>query len=291
MTYFVRPAPLLRAAPRREQLEATIVLVGCGGTGGFVAEALARLLWGRRADLLLIDPDRVTLSNVSRQAFDASDVGRFKAEILAERLSRRFGRQIGYSVLPLDARLHDAAFDRPTRLALIVGAVDNAAARQAIAATLVRRTPQTQWGDGPFPIFWLDAGNSRNSRQILLGNVLRPQHLRRAFDPPSGTCHGLPAPSLQRPELLQAPPAAAFHPAPNCAESVADGDQDRTINQVMAAVLASYVERLLDGNCCWMATYIDLDNGSLQSVPAEPGRVASIVGVAAATLVARQTAA
>jgi hypothetical protein len=46
------------------------------------------------------DPDRVEQANVSRQAFDAADVGRFKSEVLAERLSRRFGGQVSYSVLP-----------------------------------------------------------------------------------------------------------------------------------------------------------------------------------------------
>jgi hypothetical protein len=69
-----------------------------------------------------------------------SDIGRFKAEVLAEGLARRFRQEVSYSVLPYDARIHAAAFARPTRLALVVGAVDNAAARRAIAATLDERT-------------------------------------------------------------------------------------------------------------------------------------------------------
>jgi tRNA A37 threonylcarbamoyladenosine dehydratase len=75
VTYVFRPVPLSLGRERRGQLEATIFLVGCGGTGGFAAEAICSLLLGRHADLFLVDPDRVTPSNVSRQAFDASDVG------------------------------------------------------------------------------------------------------------------------------------------------------------------------------------------------------------------------
>jgi hypothetical protein len=81
---------------RSEELEATIVLVNCGGTGGLVAEALARLMLGRRATLFLVDPDRVAQGNLRRQAFQKPDIGRFKAEVLAEHLARSFGCEVAY---------------------------------------------------------------------------------------------------------------------------------------------------------------------------------------------------
>ena len=90
------------------------MLVGCGGTGGYLAEALCRLLIGRRSRLFLVDLDRVEEHNVARQAFDTADAGRFKAQVLAERLSRRFGREIGYSVLPFDRDLHGTLYDAGT---------------------------------------------------------------------------------------------------------------------------------------------------------------------------------
>ena len=56
---------------------------------------------------------------------------------LPERLARRFEREVGYSVLPYDRELHARVFgDTSDDLRLIVGCVDNAAARRAIAATL-----------------------------------------------------------------------------------------------------------------------------------------------------------
>jgi hypothetical protein len=137
---------------------------------------------------------------------------------------------------------------------------------------------------------WLDAGNGRNSGQVLLGNALRPEQLRQAFDRAAGVCHALPAPSLQRPDLLTAAPAPVGRPRRDCARAVNDGEQGRTINQVMAALVAAYVERLLDGSCGWMATYVDLDAGLLRCVPAEPGQVAALVGVSPRRLVAHTPA-
>ena len=262
----------------RWERDATIVLVGCGGTGGFLAEAVCRLLIGRAAQLCLVDPDRVEPHNVQRQAFDAADVGRFKAEVLAERLARRFGREVGYSVLPYDADLHAQVFgDARSRLNLLLGCVDNSAARRAIAATL----DEPRWSHGyantRHLVWWLDAGNGRNSGQVLLGNTTRPGGLRGAFLPSVELCRALPAPSLQRPDLLDAPPAP--RPMPDCAEAVATGEQGPTVNQLVAALAASYIEKLVDGTCRWMASYFDLDDGTLACVPAEPKTVASIAGL------------
>src|SRR5436190_779427 len=92
------------AAPA--ELRATIVLIGCGGTGGFLAEAVCRLLIGRPSRICLVDPDRVEPHNVARQVFDRRDVGRFKAEVLAERLACRFEREVSFSTLPYDRELH-----------------------------------------------------------------------------------------------------------------------------------------------------------------------------------------
>lgn len=287
MRYVLKPAPLRAHGLRAEELEAAIVLVGCGGTGGFLAESVCRLLLGRRAAVFLVDPDRVESVNVSRQAFELADVGRFKAEVLAERLVRRFGMEVGYSVLPYDARVHDAAFARSTRLALVVGAVDNAPARRAIAATLVRHSGYTAAGDRASPILWLDAGNGRHSGQVLLGNALRPEQLKQVFDPDAGLCHALPAPSLQRPDLLTAPPEPTRDLPLDCARAVSEGEQSRTINQVMAALVATYLDRLLDGTCSWMATYVDLTDGVLRCMPAEPRSVATSVGLRPQQLVMR----
>lgn len=61
----------------------TILIVGCGSVGSYAAEQLARSGVGR---LVLVDPDRVEASNLSRAMFLVVDIGRTKVEALAGHL-------------------------------------------------------------------------------------------------------------------------------------------------------------------------------------------------------------
>ena len=63
---------------------ATVAVCGLGGLGSNIAVALARAGIGR---LLLIDFDRVDLTNLHRQQYKANQIGQFKADALAEKLS------------------------------------------------------------------------------------------------------------------------------------------------------------------------------------------------------------
>ena len=56
-------------------------MVGCSGTGGFVAEGLCRLFQGRDATIVLVDHDRVEPHNLIRQNFYAADVGKAATRI------------------------------------------------------------------------------------------------------------------------------------------------------------------------------------------------------------------
>jgi len=60
---------------------------------------------------------------------------------------------------------------------------------------------------------------------------------------------------------------------------VADGLQGPTINQVVASIAASFIERLVAGTCTWMAAYFDLDDGTLRCLPADPKLVAEIASL------------
>ena len=65
MAYLVDPVGAPSATDNRD-CRSTIVLVGCGGTGGFLAESICRLLIGRPSRIFLVDPDRVEPHNVGR---------------------------------------------------------------------------------------------------------------------------------------------------------------------------------------------------------------------------------
>ena len=63
---------------------ATVAICGLGGLGSNIATALARAGIGK---LLLIDFDRVDITNLHRQQYKAKQIGCYKADALAENLS------------------------------------------------------------------------------------------------------------------------------------------------------------------------------------------------------------
>ena len=62
---------------------ATVAICGLGGLGSNIAIALARAGVGR---LILIDFDRVDITNLHRQQYKADQIGRYKTEALADNL-------------------------------------------------------------------------------------------------------------------------------------------------------------------------------------------------------------
>ncbi|MDP2661342.1 MAG: ThiF family adenylyltransferase, partial [Dehalococcoidia bacterium] len=121
-----------------------IVVVGCGGTGSLVAEGLCRLFLDRpEVNVVLVDMDRVEAHNIARQNFHPGEVGRFKTEALAQRLSQAYGREISYSTSPWSNGVYKDIFMQqpaPNMVALssglIIGCLDNAPARAAVLETL-----------------------------------------------------------------------------------------------------------------------------------------------------------
>ena len=253
----------------------SIIVVGCGGTGGFVAEGLCRLLIDRNIPIILIDYDRVEPHNLIRQNFYAGDVGKFKSQALAERLSRQFGHRIGFSVYPymndLIGEDYGGGLMLPAIQGLIIGCVDNADARRTIAQTL----RAGNW--------WLDAGNGLSSGQVLLGNAKDSTMLEEAFSKDSMEVYRLPIPTWQLPSLL-APPTRKKPDRRDCAEATASEEQSPVINQAMATLVLEFVHRILKDSLTWMGAYIDLEAGTLQTVPAEPETVARMCGVKVDTL-------
>lgn len=62
---------------------ATVAVCGLGGLGSNIAIALARVGIGK---LILIDFDRVDITNLHRQQYKANQIGKYKTEALSENL-------------------------------------------------------------------------------------------------------------------------------------------------------------------------------------------------------------
>ena len=82
-------------------------MLGVGGLGGWVALNLACCGVG---EMLLLDFDKVELSNLNRQVlYSEADIGRFKAEAAAERLA---GLQLGDQARAAGAAARQRSGDR-----------------------------------------------------------------------------------------------------------------------------------------------------------------------------------
>lgn len=233
-----------------------VILAGCGGTGSFLALHLARLAWHAREQhaidvhLTFVDPDRIEAKNIGRQNFVPAEIGLRKAE----RLAHRYGLAFGLSVRFYNDWLHPNHVDgrhryRDGRLHVLVGAVDNAAARKDIDSIVAG------WGGR---LWWLDCGNHDLAGQVLLGNA----DVSGPAISPLGFCTRLPLPSIQHPELVEeAPP-----PLISCADAALADVQSLMVNQQVAGWAASYLYRLIiSQDLDTYATYFDLRAGSARS--------------------------
>lgn len=235
-----------------------IALVGCGGTGSWLAPHLARLalLLGETTnhpiDLRFIDPDTVSEVNCYRQNFCMAEIGESKAQTLAIRYGLAWGVEISASAAPFElASLHSDT--RPARR-ILIGCVDNPAARR----DLDRVAKETR-------AWWLDCGNHHSAGQVLLGaGHARPDD---PFKLP-GFCSWLPLPGAQHPELLQdEQPAFATDARPlSCAEAALAGAQGLTVNAAVASLAADMLHRLLiTKDLDRFAVYLDLAAGSMRA--------------------------
>src|SRR3990172_5815473 len=123
--------------------KALMVLVGCGGTGSWLAPAVARVArllherFDKQAMVVFADPDKVEEKNVYRQNFCTAEIGRNKAVTLAERYGLSWGIEIVSIARALEAGggwwddLSRNIIDSRT-LTVIIGCVDGAAGRKAI---------------------------------------------------------------------------------------------------------------------------------------------------------------
>jgi PRTRC genetic system ThiF family protein len=133
--------------------------VGCGATGSAIAAGLPYLHQAMVAlghpcglDVIFVDGDRISEANCVRQPFSESEIGLYKATVLATRINLFWG--LGWRGTP---RFLDERWNEQTDL--LIGCVDSRAAR-----ALITRSPA--YGNCRY---WLDIGNNADSGQFVLG--------------------------------------------------------------------------------------------------------------------------
>ena len=116
---------------------ATVAVCGLGGLGSNIAIALARAGIGK---LLLIDFDRVDITNLHRQQYKANQIGLYKAEALAENL----GEIAPYTeITAVTAKITEENFaDLLKGADVVCEAFDNAEAKAMLVNGVLEQLPQ-----------------------------------------------------------------------------------------------------------------------------------------------------
>ena len=279
----------LRAFPVRlaEYHSLRIIQVGCGGTGSHLARMTAACAAavrdrGETVELIFCDHDIVETKNVPRQLFATSDIGRPKAAVLAERYSAAWGLAATVDATPFSAASYELWNNYDRRLTVIVGAVDNAAARREMAKACESNRENAL----PY-VWWIDAGNSAECGQVLVGTDTNSRHLRGSVQ--LGAVWRLPAPSLVAPDLLQARDEELAGSKLSCAELVAANLQSQTVNAWAATVAGDTLYRLLvSRDLARFATWFDSRTASVRSTPTAPSEIARAAGVRESSLYPRK---
>lgn len=126
---FSRTERLIGTEGTEKLKRASVMVFGVGGVGSHCIEALARCGIGK---LILIDNDRVSVSNINRQSIAYhSTVGRYKTKVMAERIADISPRTevVTKEVFVMPELVDDILKEEPD---YIIDAIDTVTAKIAI---------------------------------------------------------------------------------------------------------------------------------------------------------------
>jgi PRTRC genetic system ThiF family protein len=227
-----------------------IALIGCGGNGAQMLTKLARLNYALREcgydgfEVDVFDPDRVSGSNVGRQAFSPSDVGQFKASVLVNRVNAYYGTNWRATNTKATGHFGDIA----------VSCVDTARARREIYAAYSQTLRSS---------YWMDLGNTRLTGQVIIGQI-RPQSWdqRKSGAQPERLPHVIDL----HPEILDKRRKEAS--APTCSVAEALDRQSLFINDMVTSAAAQILDDLLRiGEIAVHGYYLNMETGRMFPVP------------------------
>lgn len=240
-----------------------LVLIGCGGTGSWLAPhvvRIARLLQevrDQQVSVVFCDHDHVEEKNIFRQNFCEAEIGRNKALSLAQ----RYGHAWGIPIAAIDQRFSRAIATKndfaPSyndhQTSVFITCVDNNTARREVAKLC------ESW-----PIWWVDTGNLKTAGQVSVGRELFEKELSPLRLPSVTTW--APPPSLQFPNIMR-DTSKEVQPVDytnmSCAELALVDEQGISINHSIASVAASLLAKMLvTKDLRYHCAYVSLDAGT-----------------------------
>ena len=229
-----------------------VTVVGCGGTGSAIAAGLpylhqAMMALGHPHGLLvvLVDGDRVSRTNCIRQPFSESEIGLYKASVLATRINLFWG--LGWKGVP---RFLDENWGEQTDI--LIGCVDSRRARNAITNT------RSYWNCR----YWLDLGNNADCGQFVLGQPDNPKN--KSVSP------RLPTTAELFPEIVD-PKLDRKDKLPSCSAVEALESQEPFVNQALAYQALPMLARLFRyGSLTYHGGFVNLRTGQTSPLPVDP---------------------
>ena len=212
-----------------------VVMLGAGGTGGYVAPYVFRLLHmlDRPARFVVCDGDIVEPKNLDRQNFVPADLGENKARVLAERYSTVLGMETEYVpnfieklpdlmelIEPKEWELNPYSTKRTKEMVLLLGCVDNNKTRQLCHQAFHQSEE----------LIYIDSGNGMHTGQIVCG--IRSGG--RTFYRPVGAAF---------PEVLQ--DTGKFPTELSCAEASVSAPQSIAANITAATAVVDMIYNIL----------------------------------------------
>lgn len=207
-----------------------IVVVGCGGNGGYLIPWIARYLSQSRSDeirginLTLIDGDKVEEKNLVRQNFLPDEQEQNKAVVMADRCNRN----LGMNVRAIPEYMNATVLNQLRGHSLIFGCVDRHEVRKLLS----------HWVMNSRDSFYVDVGNELSAGQLFLSGLLQtrvdPAVVRENYGALESPTHDPILihefyPAIEKADVQKA--------APSCADLTASGQQMMSVN-LTAAVLA-----------------------------------------------------
>lgn len=213
--------------------------------------------------LLIVDGDTVEEKNVRRQSFIEQDVGKRKAQVLAERYAAAFGLEVEcYPHYLTHQVLTEPARNPIPNYSVVVGAVDNAASRALLHSTLSRYET----------VVYLDAGNagvpaSGEGTSHELSSAETGYDGQVVCGARSSGQEVLPFPAGVFPDLIDVEDPDDRLPTDiPCGEAIVSNPQRQVTNVLAATVLLSYLTPILtEGVVPNSLTFFDARKGYLRS--------------------------
>lgn len=206
-----------------------ILVIGCGGTGGYVVPNLVRAISACNyvVSLFLADGDTVEEKNLIRQNFIHSDIGKNKADVLACRYSGAFGMEIGAITKDIE-NIGDIKYLLDNRNSLIIGCVDNVASRKVIYEWISSANHSQEY-------FWIDSGNEETAGQVVCG-----------YSPPrfGYNLFSLPCVSEIYPNILDGDDR--FNSQLSCAERAESSPQNIMTNVTAATLVMNFANKIIN---------------------------------------------